>query len=272
MSSYDEQWWDVQAALFVLNALPDDERAVLEKLLESDAHFSQAVGRWERHFDVLHRLTPAVDPPAYIWQAIQNRLMSTGEPPVELSATTSAAASPAQSVLSPSSHSSQSTRWWSRARVWQASTAFFAAAAMLLLALTVRLADQSLSPPAVIPPISTVAVVQPESGDALWAISVISDDTHDRAQVRVDQLSGEPLSDDQDYQLWMVASDESGVQSVGLIPSTPGSSVRLSLPIALQQASAFAVSLEQAGGTSADAPEGPVVASGAIVLSDALAL
>jgi len=263
MSSRDEQWWDLQAAEYVLGSLSEEDRAVFAQLIKTDPDVQRRVREWESRLDPLHQSTQAVEPSPQLFDKIMARIASdstAGEPRA------------AESELVPL------TLWREHVRFWQTATAASIAAAATIIGFLIFSPMQLL--PRNVPPVadiqfSTVSVLESEAGDPVWVINYRSLKTEaDDQEVGGDQSVGElvvsvvgqlPLESDQSHQLWMVLSDGSGVQSVGLLPDNPGESKILSLPLDLSDADQFAASVEVFGGVPG--PEhGPVVAINPIVL------
>ncbi len=267
MSSRDEQWWDLQAAEYVLGVLSEQDRAVFERLLRSDEDARQAVADWERRLDPLNQTTPQVTPSPQVFEQIIDR--------IDLDELTSSGKSISSNVI----ELKEDVRFWKTAMVAGMATVA-AIAAALFIHIGKPLLDSGAPTPAQVAQISTVTVLEDESGQPIWALNYrsvtdnadISASTEEEGNAQAEgelivSVVGEwPLDSDKSHQLWMVFADGSGVQSVGLMPNTPGESTVLPLPISLSDASNFAVSLEASGGTSEPAPEGPVVSINAITL------
>ncbi len=67
----------------------------------------------------------------------------------------------------------------------------------------------------------------------------------------------------------MVKPNDSGVESVALLPSISGESITVELPIPIDETQLFAVSLEPSGGSPNATPSGPVVFTGSIISAEA---
>jgi len=217
MNSTDEQWWDLQAAEYVLGSLDDDERVLFEQLLQTDPDVQRRVAEWQTRLDPLNKSTAEVEPSASVRQAIMDRVHHT---------------SVTDAVIR---FDKGRKRWRATAIASMALAATIAGIAFLNPGLFTGKAPA---------PAITVAVLQTADNKPLWAVNY---DSVERLSVSV--LGNPELKDDQDYQLWMVLPDDKGVQSVGLLPSTQGMQSELILPLPIDQATAFAVSLEPKGGS-----------------------
>lgn len=269
MSSRDDQWWDLQAAEYVLGSLSEEDRSVFEKLLQSDPDVQRRVLDWEIRFDPLHRNTRPVEPSPQVFEKIKARVGLHAD------------ASGNQQQIPHNTDLVSLKEWREHVRFWRTISGCVMAAAAVLIGFLVfnpvRLLPTSGAPAVTDAQITTVSVLENESGEPIWAISYKppSQQSGQQPGQQIEQSSGAgellisalgqiPLQADQSHQLWMVLSDESGVQSVGLMPDNPGETKILSLPIELSSSTSFAVSLEPFGGVPG--PEhGPVVAINPIV-------
>jgi anti-sigma-K factor RskA len=272
MSSRDDQWWDLQAAEYVLGVLSDQDRAVFERLLQSDARARQAVADWERRLDPLHLTTQPVTPPAGVYAQIIELIERD-----EHSASSRIGASIVTELK-------EQVRFWQTAMVAGVATTVAIAAALFML-LGKPLTDQD-TPAAQVAQVSTVSVIEDDSGQPIWALTYRAPKTETgnseaatgiasptdknnprgNGEIILTAVGQWPLDTDNSHQLWMVLADGSGVQSVGLLPNELGQSVVVPLPIPLSDSTDFAVSLEAFGGTNEPTPQGPVLSSATVVL------
>jgi anti-sigma-K factor RskA len=81
----------------------------------------------------------------------------------------------------------------------------------------------------------------------------------------VKTVGGAPVPADKSLELWMLP-EGAAPRSLGLVPATGVGTVTLpALPdVALANVPALAVSLEQAGGSTTGAPQGPVLYTGRV--------
>ncbi|MFK7859546.1 MAG: anti-sigma factor [Granulosicoccus sp.] len=287
--STEENEWDIQAAEYVLGTLTDDEHKVLDALYKVDEDWQRRVHAWQARLNPLHESTPPVEPPASVLAAVLSRINE--EPLLVSSANESAKAASAVSAPDDTDQSVADyladfaagktpepdvretlmtsailNQWKERVRYWQLTT--LVAVVSLIGVLVVgpkyfaaQTPDMNVT--------RTVAVLQGEAFQPLWAVSYsprVSPSAEGvRATVSVTVVGQPQLSiEDQSHQLWMVLPEGAGVQSVGLLPNKPGETIAMDLPIGLDEAAEFAVSIEPLGGVPG--PEhGPVVARTFIV-------
>lgn len=74
MSQLDEKSQQELAEGYALGVLAEDDRNLVERMMQSDAAFSQLVNVQLEKFQVLAEAVPAVEPPAAVWQAVQRDL------------------------------------------------------------------------------------------------------------------------------------------------------------------------------------------------------
>ncbi len=222
---------EMDCAEFVLGTLPMDERAGLERAMETDARLRDTVIRWEDWLAGLNDVVPAVEPSAGLWTSIERRLRPEVAPPV------------VDTTLALRR---------SRAR-WRAATVAFGAmaAGLALFVSTERLKPQTPS---------YLAVIN-RSGD-LPALIVRVDTARETVTIR--SVAAETPTD-RVLQLWYVAAGQAP-RSIGLLdrPET-----RAALPQAIRggdlTGATWAVSVEPPGGSTTGAPTGPVVYSGKLI-------
>jgi len=285
MMSTEERNWDLKAAEYVLGTVVDEERKVLDKLYEVDNDWQQRVHRWQARLNPLHESTPSVEPPGYIFAAIKARIHNEVSPlsaQVQSSAGSSSTpdhagsatqlesvrqvASSTERLLGQRENDVSSTletlkQWKARARYWQMATLFAVASLAGVVMFGPAYLARQLP---VTDMVRTVAVLQSEKNQPLWTIMLAPATGAEQSEVVSGgvvsvTVVGEPtLSDTQSHQLWMVLPEGAGVRSVGLVPNESGETATFILPIPLEEAAEFAVSLEPFGGVPG--PEhGPVV-------------
>jgi len=260
MSSHDDRWWDIQAAEYVLGTLSEPDRAVFKKLLRTDPDVQQRVLEWETRLDPLHRSTQPVQPSDGLYERILTGINKQ-----------------ANDKGDQSSDLVSLTEWREHVRFWRtisaASMAIAAALAFFVVLNPAYLQTPDTDTSTSDLRFTTVTVLENESGEPIWAISYIPQSIEPESTTPAEREPGQlvvsaigqiPLQEDQSHQLWMVLSDESGVQSVGLMPNEPGDSKILDLPVELSDANQFAVSLEPFGGVPGP-NHGPVIAINPII-------
>jgi len=95
-----------------------------------------------------------------------------------------------------------------------------------------------------------------------WLVATLARDS--RTMV-VKTVGGAPVPSDKSLELWMLP-DGGAPRSLGVLPATGVARITLpALPdVALANVPALAVSLEQAGGSTTGAPQGPVLYTGKV--------
>ena len=106
----------------------------------------------------------------------------------------------------------------------------------------------------------SIAIIRDEQALPLWVVDTALGD----GLVRVTAIAPPEIDDSKAYQLWLVKPDDAGVQSMGLIPQNTDQSYLLNVDVTSDKPVAFAVSLENAGGSTQDGPEGPVMYQGVV--------
>lgn len=229
--SGSESGREMDCAEYVLGTLTVDERAGMQRELETDPQLRTTVIRWEDWLAGLNDVIPAVEPGPELWARIERRLWPE--------------------VARPVVDTTLALRR-SRAR-WRAATIAFGAlaAGLALFVSTERLRPQKLA---------YLAVIN-RSGD-LPALIVRVDTASETVTVR--SVAAETPAD-RVLELWYVAAGQAP-RSIGLLdhPET-----RATLPLGARggdiTAATWAVSVEPIGGSTTGAPTGPVVYSGKLI-------
>ena len=258
MSFPDEEWWDLQAAEYVLGSSSAERRQIIARLLMSDKYMQEKVALWEHRLDSLNDQTEEVVPAADIFSKILKRIHELPD-----------SSTPVGTKLA-------MPRRDFRDRKWKAlSVVSIAVAACMATVAFFAVQDNDFlrqSPDDTVSSAATVAVLEDASGLPVWSINIANSGLINNApengglgnDVVVTVVGSIPLADDKSHQLWLVPSDGSDVRSVGLIPNEVGRTVRMALPAELTPGVSFAVSLEDEGGVPG--PEhGPVLTISEIV-------
>ena len=220
---------DALAAEYALGTLPARARMRLARIARTDTVVAGAIRTWEQRLAPFTEAAPPITPSPRLWRVIALRL---GLEPVR-----AAAAGP----------------WWSRLSFWRGfALASFAAA--LALGVTMLNPPERLDQPIV------VVLAGPDAKPALLATMSRGD-----RLLTVKTVGAAPVPPGKSLELWMLP-DGSPPRSLGVIPATGVG--RLTLPalpdVALARVPALAGSLENAGGSTTGAPQGPVLYTGAV--------
>lgn len=213
MNYLTEERKNALASEYVLGTLHGRARIRFQQLLMQHRSLRHVLWQWESRLNSLSGGIVAIQPPARLWENIQQQL---GFIEAELTANV---------IRLPQT----------KVRTWQWFTGVASAAAILLAVILI------------VPPAeraqTQIAVVQSEKAQALWSIEL-----GEKNLVVTATANFNPLPD-QDYELWMVAADGRPPVSLGLLPKQG----KLTLPrnVLLDQVkvAALAVSLEPLGGS-----------------------
>jgi len=221
---------DALAAEYALGTLPGGARRRLARMAQTDTVVAGAIGVWEQRLSPLAEAAPPITPSPRLWRVIALRL---GLEPVR-----TAAPGP----------------WWTRLAFWRGfALASLVAAVALGVALLAPRSDVNDQP-------IVVVLAGPDAKPALIASMMRGDRT-----MTVKVVGGAPVPPDKALELWMLP-DGAAPKSLGVVPAAGVG--RVTLPatpdVALARVPALAVSLEQAGGSTTGAPQGPVLYTGRI--------
>lgn len=216
-------------AEYALGVLAADERMQVEELLRQDPAHRELLAAWQRHFADWLAEFPTVEPPASVWQGLQQRLFPTEEIPAE-------------------------PLWqWNNPRLWRWTTAIALAASLVLAVLVVL-------PPAQAPAPTLLARLEQSDGNLLFSATV---QRGGRQVLFVP--TGKADWHDKSAQAWIITADGKP-HSLGLLPAR--TAVLLAVPAELSAAmsggAVLAVSLEPPAGSPTGLPTGPVIAQGKI--------
>lgn len=235
------------ASEYVAGTLIGAARKRFKRLLANDASLREEVRYWEERFSDLGIFEP-VPPRELVWTEIEQRILQT----------------PGKVIPIVAKRQQHNLMVW---RVW----AGLATAASVVLA--IMLWGQQSNRASVPEPRQVVEVkVQAQAyvaalklpqEDSQWTVSVLPD----ARAVRVIASGKVKLREDEDYELWWLAEDNS-VTSLGLLPREGAWQVMLPTQVRVRASGRIAVSLEPAGGSQAESgPSGPVLLATALVPS-----
>jgi anti-sigma-K factor RskA len=221
---------DALAASYVLGTLSWRARSRLAVIARTDTAVSQTLRAWEQRLLPFAESAPPITPSPQVWRRIALRL---GLDAVRRS---------------------ERGAWWTRMAFWRGfAVASFVAAVGLGLALMKVAPEQAAQP---------IVVVLAGQNAQPALVATLSRDS--RTMV-VKTVGGAPVPSDKSLELWMLP-DGAAPRSLGVLPATGVARITLpALPdVALANVPALAVSLEQAGGSTTGAPQGPVLYTGKV--------
>ena len=221
---------DALAAMYALGTLSGRARARLTRVARTDTAVAGALRAWENRLSPLAEGAPGITPSPRVWKVIALRL-----------------------GLDPDRRTTPGP-WWTRLGAWRAlAVAGFAG----VVALGVTL----LAPRPVAPDQSIVVVLAGE--DARPAL--IATMARGERIMTVKAVGDTPVPPDRSLELWMLP-EGAPPRSLGLVPAVGVGRITLPAPpdVAFADVPALAISLEQAGGSTTGAPQGPVLYTGRI--------
>lgn len=231
---------DALAADYVLGTQSAAERREIQARLTHDQDLARRVSDWTQRLSPIAESLPSVAPPPRVWQAIQARIVPGQVRPA------AAGFEAIERAL---------TRRLARWRWGAMAAGAMAAALALYVAATVMTPPKSQDG-------QFIAMLNEGSAGPTWFVTV--DLETQRLTIRP---LGKPPSDDQAFELWLVAGADSPPRSLGLLDPAREISLPLvdSLSAAALPDAVLAVSLEPAGGSPTGLPTGPVLYQGALL-------
>lgn len=227
MKAQSPELRDALAAEYVLGTLQGLARRRFERWLKEDAQLQDDVALWEGLLAGFNAGIAPVPAPASLWSALERRLGF-----VEA---TQKSSSPVLAT---------GLRWWRGAGV------SFAVAVMLVAVLVFRPISQTDSFQA-----DMQIALQNKQAHTVWQLQA---DTHSNTLI-VSAARPIQLPDDRSLELWLIPKSGAAPISLGLMPTRMDNKLVVKAEVALDEAAAFAVSLEPTGGSPTGGPTGPVL-------------
>lgn len=221
------------AAEYALGTLRGGARRRYERLLPAHPALAAALADWLARLRLLAGPVQPVEPPARVWAAVQARLFGAS----------TAAAPEAPRGLA---------RWFGSLGLWRSVGAVATAMTVVLAVMVVR----------PVPPAAPVVVVlqATSAGSALLQAGFVASVSADGRALVLRPLGPVQVEAAHALELWAVPR-EGAPRSLGLVRAGDGATTVLQVGL-LDGTTAFAVSLEPAGGSPTGAPTGPVVSAG----------
>jgi len=256
VNSLDKEWWAAQAGEYVLGTLKHSDWVTFKKAAEHDALAQQLITDWERTFQPLADSLEPVEPPSRVWDAIEARVFELpdhDDPNVVSIDSHKAAQQVVQQQLE------------SKVDRWRTFAGLAAVASIALASLTwitpLDVRNQApIESTVAVTQYDSMAIIRDDQSMPLWVVDTALGD----GLLRVTAIAPPAIDDTKSYELWLVMPDDAGVQSMGLIPPNSDQSLLLNVSAASDKPVAFAVSLEDAGGSTQDVPTGPVLYQGVV--------
>jgi anti-sigma-K factor RskA len=212
---------DAWASEYVLGTLPAAQRRALEAALPTDADLAARVAAWEQRLQPLTGLSDPVEPPARLWQRIEDTL----------------------GWVAPAARSGS---WWHSLALWRGLTAASLTAAVVMAAVLVQ------TPPPVAPS-HLVVLVAPQDKAPGWVIQASG-----QRQLQLIPLGVFEVPADKALEFWTKADDWSGPVSLGLVKPGQRLEVPLDRLPPLQPNQLFELTLEPPTGSPTGKPTGPI--------------
>lgn len=220
------------AAEYVLGTLRGGARRRFETWMKDDANLRREIAEWHDRLAPLGELTPAVTPPARVWQAVEHKLWAGNRQP--------------------------GATWWrdltANLQFWRNLAIASSAVATIMLALMLtRPIDDAA------PALSYVAALADAAGQT--TIVITGDSAKRRLIVKVVSLQN--VAADKSLELWALPKGGTP-RSLGLVAANGVSSLPFPADLTPDAVPALAISLEPRGGSpNRNAPSGPVLFKGA---------
>jgi anti-sigma-K factor RskA len=271
------------AAEYALGTLDAGERAQVENMMSVDKDFAVMVHAWESRLGALNQMVGSVEPPAEVWDRIKTATgVADPQAPLLLPAAPPPVAAVAEAAVAPGAGANnfEIVRLSARARRWRNIASFTTAIAAVLVAMIgigayrPELLPEAVRPsprtrvvevkvPSVAPPSAQyVAVLQKEGGSPAFILTV--DGTTKNFTVR--KVSA-PAEAGKSYELWLISDKLPRPRSLGVIGDDNFTTrpVLASYDTDIVNNATYAVTMEQAGGSSDGAPHSAPVFAGKLV-------
>ena len=217
------------AGEYALGTLPRRVRQRFRRLMAADPELARLVGDWARRLGPLDDATPAEEPPARVWRAIDRRIGT-------------AAATPPPSLP-----------WFGTLAFWRGLALAAGAAAAGLVLYIALFAGRAPAP-------IVVAVLAGHGGAPGW-VAVTGPRP---GEVSFSAVAPQPEAKPHAFELWGIAGGPP--RPLGLLPQNLGSAVALRLTQLPPPGGVLAVSLEPPGGSPTGLPTGPVLYQGKVLI------
>ncbi len=217
------------AAEYVLGTMPGRARRRFEQLMAADPALARIAGDWADRLSALDDATPAEEPPARVWRAVERR--------------TRGGTAPSSSPL---------RRWLASIALWR-GLALAGGLATAALAIWLAVLPRAVGP-------VVVAVLAGHAGEPGWvAIAGPS-----AGEVSFAAVAPPAESRPHAFELWGIAGGPP--RALGLLPRQSGGAVVLRAARLPSPGGVLAVSLEPPGGSPTGSPTGPVLYQGKVLL------
>jgi anti-sigma-K factor RskA len=221
------------AAEYVLGTLPRRARRRFERLMAEDPALARVVAAWVDRLAPIDTATPAEQPPAGVWRAVEARV-----------------AAAAGAARLPAAH-----RRFGSLAFWRglAIAACAAAAGLIIYIGEFSRRTGPLAP-------TVVAVLADQSGDPSW----IAMTGPREGEVSVSAVGSRVEDTRHSLELWGIAGG--APRPLGLLPRKPGNAATIRADQLPPPGDLLAVSLEPPDGSPTGLPTGPVLSRGKVLV------
>lgn len=225
---------EMLAGEFVLGLVEGRDRDAVERRIETDRAFADAVERWRVRLQPIDLGTLPLQPSPELWPRIEAALAARERRPA---------------VASPSFRD-RMTGWWDSLTVWRGAAVAGAVACLVLAVGLVAALDRAGRQP------TMVAVLLTDANVAAAVVHTFAD-----GRVELLPLQSIAVPEGRALEIWTLWDRQAGPRSVGLIEQARTTPLRLdNLPLGTGQL--FEITLEPATGSPTGRPTGPIIALG----------
>ena len=224
---------DKLASEYVLGTLTGRARARFQSLLRYDRELRQIVVAWEARLAPLALTASEIAPPARVWRAIEERIRRSGA----------------------------RSGWWESLGFWRTLATVSTTFALILGVVGVMT-------PRIETPMSTVAVMADDTGQAAMVVAWPSMKSMREPHIRVKIVQDHPtMAPTTSWELWLLPGGKAAPVSLGLVSLDPVQVMKVPPALAgkMQGAQGMALTIEPAGGSPTGAPTGPMIFKGQCV-------
>ena len=271
------------AAEYALGTLDAAERTQVEMMMAVDTEFTAVVHGWEYRLGVLNQMVGSVEPRPIVWENIKAAIGHSGEQaplvlPDAAPPAAPVAAEPAPVAVDNSNVIQLSGRL-KRMRTFASVATALAAALIAMLAVQVYTPDLlpaalrakpriqtvevKIPPPPAVPSAQYVALLQRDGGSPAFILTI--DAASKNFTVR--KVSGDTAEVGKSFELWLISDRLPQPRSLGIIGGGDFTArpVLASYDVNTITAATYAVTVEQAGGSSDGKPHSAPIYTGKLI-------
>ena len=273
------------AAEYALGTLDDGERTQVETMMAVDTEFTAVVHAWEYRLGVLNQMVGSVEPRPIVWENIKAAIGHSGEQAPLLLPEQPQAPPLApvfeQAPIAPVDNSNV-IQLSGRVRRWRNVASFATAMAAALIAMLavqvyapdllpdglrtrprIQTVEVKIPPPPAVPSAQYVALLQRDGGSPAFILTI--DAATKNFTVR--KVSGDTAEVGKSFELWLISDRLPQPRSLGIIGGGDFTArpVLSSYDANTIPAATYAVTVEQAGGSSDGKPHSAPIYTGKLI-------